>query len=143
MAESQIGRAVVFGIDGTMQYEGVAATGNEVNKISYEDQVNRHEHKDRKGAVVGLTFFNRRKKLTIDFYPCAPAGDGAIALAAENMALPAPGARVTIEGMAGPDLNSENWIYEGGGTREFTNEAEVKMKLTLMQYETDISTPST
>src|SRR6266498_3183610 len=106
MADSQIGRAVVHGIDGTIQYEGVASTGNEVQKLSYEDQVNKHEHKDRKGAVIGLTFFNRRKKLTIDFYPCAPAGDGAIALAAENMALPAPGVTVKIEGMAGPDLNS-------------------------------------
>ena len=143
MADSQIGRAVVFGIDGTIQYEGVASTGNEVQKISFEDQVNRHEHKDRKGEVIGLTFFNRRKKLSIDFYPCAPAGDGAIAEAAENIHLPDPGAKVEIADMSGDDLNSEVWIYEGGGTIEYTNEAEVKMKLPCMQYATDISTPST
>lgn len=134
---------MVFGIDGTIQYTGVAASGAEITKISFEDQVKTYEHKNRKGEVVGMTFYNRTKKASIDFYPTAPAGDGAIALAAENMHLPDPGSKIELADHAGADLNSDVWIYVGGGTIEFTNEAEAKMKLPCMQYSTDISTPST
>jgi hypothetical protein len=143
---SEIGRAVVFGIDGTMLYNGVAAmptTGNELQKAAYEDQCNVHESKSKKGETIGLVFWNQRKKLTIDFYPCAAAGTGAITTAIASIIMPALGAKVTLASMSGADLNSAAWIYQGGGTVEQTNEGEVKMKPPLMQYSTDISTPTT
>lgn len=143
---NQIGRAVVFGIDGGFQYSGVAVAidvnSNELTRVSFEDQANKHESKDRRGETIGLVFWNSRAKITLNFYPCATAGVGALDLARVNVVLPDVGSLVEIEDMPGQLING-NWIYEGGGTIEMTNEAEVKMVLPLMKYSTDISTPST
>jgi hypothetical protein len=147
-AETQIGRVIIFGLDGTMLYSGMATTGNEPSAISYDDTVEVHRSKDRKGEVIGAQFYNAVKKIIVNFYPCVAAG-GTKAAAQANMVLPPYGAKATLAGFppvpatVEDTINSAKWIYFGGGKIDLSNEAEVKMVLPLERYNTDISTPNT
>jgi hypothetical protein len=145
-AESQIGRVIIFGLDGTVAYTGVATTENEPQSMSYDDSVEVHRSKDRKGEVIGAQFFNPVKKISINFFPCTAAGDTK-AHAQAKMVLPAIGAVVALAAWPVPStgeiLNNTKWIYFGGGKIDFSNEDSVKMVLPLERANTDISTPNT
>lgn len=135
-----LGKAIVWGISGTMLYTGMAATSNnEPQSLDYTENYEEHESKTKQGETIGLYLFNKKQDLTIDFYPCADAGVGAIATAEAAVVLPAIGAVVTIATMKGAVVNNTKWIYKGGGKISEGFDHEVKMTLPLKLYSTDIS----
>lgn len=140
---SVLGRAVVFGIDGTVAYTGMATTGNEPENLEYTENYKTHETRAKDGETIGLVFYDKQEELTIDFFPCAAAGVGAIATAKANIVLPAIGAKVTIAAMSGSVANDTTWLYVGGGKIRWENENIVKMTLPLKQFSTDIGTATT
>jgi hypothetical protein len=135
-----IGKAIVWGIAGTVAYTGMATTSNEPQSVEYTEKYAEHAAKTKLGETIGLYLFDKQEELTIDFYPCADAGAAAIATAEAAIVLPAPGAKVTIAAMKGSVINDTTWIYKGGGKISEGNDHEVKMTLPLIQYSTDIST---
>ena len=147
-APTFLGYATVHGIDGTIAYTGMATTDNLFESLTAEEQVQEHEAKDKTGETVGLKLWNRRRNLTIKFYPAKTAAGGAIAAAKLLVDLPVVGAVVTIASdaeAASPNfgINSAKWIYAGGGSINKTNSDDVYMTLPLRRYATDISTQST
>ena len=143
MAGVIIGKAIVWGISGTMAYTGMATTSNEPQSVEYTEEYQKHLSKTKLGETIGAYYFDKQESLTIDFYPCADAGSNAIATAEAAVVLPAVGSKVTIASMKGSVLNDTTWIYEGGGKISEGNDHEVKMTLPLRQYSTDISTATT
>jgi hypothetical protein len=135
-----LGRCIVWGIDGTMLHSGIAATSdNEPEALDYEETYKEHETILKDGEPGGLVLWFKRENLTIDFYPCEPAGAGSIAAAKANIALPPAGSKVTIAGMAGAVLNDTTWLYVGAGRIREEASNIVKMTLPLRQYGTDIA----
>lgn len=146
MAEpTYLGEVFIFGLDGTLAYSGMATSGNEPQRGSYQDEISRHDSKNKKGETIGVQLFNPNPKITITFMPKADStGAGAIADAKSNMVLPAKGSKVTLAGfppVVGSDgtINSAQWLYLGGGAIELTNEAEVVMTLPLERFNTDMA----
>lgn len=135
-----LGKAIVWGINGTMAYTGMATTANEPQSVDYTETYEEHESKSKAGETVGLYLFNKKEDLTIDFYPCDPS---VTATAEAAIVLPAIGAKVTIAAMKGAVLNDSIWIYKGGGKISEGFDHEVKMTLPLRQYSSDISTAAT
>lgn len=145
-----VGEVYIFGLDGTLAYSGMATTGNEPQRAGYQDEISRHDSKDKKGATVGVQLFNPNPKITITFMPKADAtGGGAIADAKSNMVLPAKGSKVTLSGFppvvatAEDTINSTKWLYLGGGSIDFTNDQEVVMTLPLEKFATDLAVNNT
>lgn len=144
MRMAMIGKAIVWGISGTMVYTGMAATSNnEPTGVDYTEKYQQHFAKSKQGETVGAYLWDKQEEMTIDFYPCADAGAGKIADAIAAIALPAIGDKVTIAAMKGGVLNDTTWIYLGDGKISEGNDHEVKMTLPLKQFSTDISTATT
>lgn len=141
-----IGRVFVWGLDGTLAYTGLTTAQNEPQRLSYRDEISRHDSKDKKGETIGIQLYNPNPKITVTFMPCQTAGGGSIALSKQNVVLPAKGSKVTLAGFPpntgtaeDVSVNSAKWIYFGGGGIEFTNEGEVVMTLPLEKFNTDIA----
>jgi hypothetical protein len=147
-APSYFGTVTVWGAEGTLLYTGLAAADNLLETLSYEDDAEEHESKDRLGETVGLKIWNPCPKLNVSFYPCKAAGVGAIAGAKANVVLPARGAKVTLAGFppntassdaAADIINRTTWLYVKGGKIEFKNTGEVMITLPVRRYNTDIA----
>lgn len=145
-----LGRAYIWGLDGTLLYSGMAAANNEPQSLEYRDEYSRHDTKDKKGDTVCVILYNANPKLTIDFMPfeAAGAGTGEVATAKTRMVLPPIGAKVTVDAFppvvgskdaAGDTINSAKWLYLGGGSIRFSPEAEVVMSLPLEKFATDLA----
>jgi hypothetical protein len=140
-----IGRVYVWGLDGTLAYTGMSTAQNELQKLSYRDEIARHDSKDKKGETVGVQLWNPNPKTTVTFMPCEAMAAGSIANAKTRVLLPAKGSKVTLAAfpptVGGAEIlpNSASWIYFGGGEIEFTNEGEVVMTLPLEKFNTDLA----
>jgi hypothetical protein len=147
MAEpTYIGRVTVWGLDGKLAYTGLLVGENEPTRLTYTDEIARHDSKDRKGETIGVQLYNPTPKLDISFIPCAPMGVGAIAASKQKVVLPAKGSKVTVSefppnvGTAEDvTINSAKWLYLGGGSIDFTNEGEAVINLPLHKFNTDIA----
>ncbi len=138
-----IGRAYVFGLDGTIAYSGWAAmatTDNDPRALEYKDDVQRHDITDKKGTTVGILLFNGNPKITVHFYPSKAAGSGTIASAKTIVSLPTKGSKVTLAGFppavgtAEDFINSAKWIYLGGGSVAFKSDGVVEITLPLERF---------
>lgn len=147
MAEpTHVGTVFVFGLDGTLAFAAPAmlATENEPQRMSFADQISRHNSKSKKGETIGVQLYDPNPKITIVTMPRATnPGAGAIADAKLNVILPTKGSQVTLAGFpplggAEDSINSVKWIYLGDGSIEFTNDAEVVMTLPLEKFNTDL-----
>lgn len=145
-----VGRCYIWGLDGTLAYTGIATSENEMQSMTYKDDCQRHDSKDKKGRTVGVQLWNPNPKVTIKFMPCVDAASGAIATAKTKLQLPPRGSRVTLAGFPpdigtgedldqNPGINSATWIYFQGGEITFNNEKEVEMSLPLERFETNIA----
>jgi hypothetical protein len=142
-----LGQATVHGIDGTLAYTGVATTDNIIDSVNFVDGVKEQEVLDGKGEVVGLKLWQKKRTITIKFYPSEPAAAGAVATAKTNAVLPAIGSKVAIAAMPpvvgtadSAVINSAKWIYAGGGSYDFTREGDLVMTLPLRLYTNDLAT---
>lgn len=143
-----IGAVYVWGLDGNLAYTGMAVNQNEPQKLSYQDDISRHNSKDRKGQTIGVQLYDPNPKASVTFMPrSAATGAGQIALAKNTVVLPARGSKVTLSGFPPNPLtaedvsiNSAKWIYLGGGSIDSTNEGEVTMTLPLERFGSDLAT---
>ena len=152
---THVGRVFIWGLDGTLAYTGVGgailATENEPQSVTYKDDVQRHNTKDKKGKTVAIQLWDPNPKVTIKFMPCAAAtGTGAIATARTKMDLPTRGSKVTLAAFppntgTAEDLtiNSAKWLYLGGGELSLNNEKEVEMTLPLEKFTDDLAVNNT
>ena len=115
---TQVGTAVIFGITGDV----AVGTGAVLTQINVEQQANKHQSKNKSGNTLGVVCWDKRFKVTAHYYP---TGDS-------PTAIPTIGSRIAVTG-CGPAADG-NYIYEGGGTLEFTQEGVCKQVLPLMRY---------
>jgi hypothetical protein len=138
--EAQVGKAVVFGLDGSITYTGIGTL--ELQSGSLEHRFELYENKNKEGEVQGAVAFNPTLEFTLDFLPVsAGTGAGALASAKTGLKLPTPLAKVTLSGFAHADLNTD-YVYVGGGKIAFDQANPAKMSLPIRRYRTDISTPA-
>jgi hypothetical protein len=135
--EVQTGKAVVFGVTGTVSYTGIGTI--ELQTGSFDDRFDLHETRDKQGEVIGLQAWNPLREVTLNFTPVSSAtGAGAINDAKLGLALPSPLASVSLTNFAHADLTG-TWIYIGGGRIDLSNQTEGTMTLPCRKYNTDIS----
>ena len=104
------GEISVTSLDGTISYTGVATTAIEPESVSLNDAVNSVERKNKRGATVSRTAFERVHTMTVEA-AFKDGTDTAGAKAATVLATPLAIVTLASFGVAGID---GTWNYDGG-----------------------------
>lgn len=134
------GRATINGIgaQGTVVYTGGASVPQDhqiTTGIKIGDSANIQENLDGNGELLGAIVNNKRRRITIDFYPVAVPGTNTQANALAALQNPENWSKVVLaafdEAFAG-QINGD-WIYEQGGEPTRDDKGRAKMSLTLFR----------
>jgi len=134
------GRAVVFTVEGTMAYTGVAVSQNSIQSASLSDEFDLLEVRNQRGQTITQMAINIRHRITIEMIPTAVAGTNTQAAAALAVELPEPLTLVTLAGFELPEFNG-NWNYLGGGSIGLSNQGTISMTLPLGRPDGTALTP--
>jgi len=134
------GRAVVFTVEGSIAYTGVAVSQNSIQSASLSDEFDLIEVRNQRGQTMTQMAINMRQRMTIEMIPTAAIGTNTQAAAAQSVELPDPLTRVTLDGFELPEFNGF-WNYLGGGSIGLSNQGTVTMTLPLGRPDGTALTP--
>lgn len=120
MAILGIGRFVVRGIAGTVNYTAVISTSNKVQSLTYKKSFGVTEHRDGMGSVFAVTAGEPVEEIQVTMTPIAPAATATLAGAQGTVAVPGPLDPVTIASMPGGITNGV-YVYVDGDIRLSTD----------------------
>lgn len=124
-------KAVVWGNPGTVAFTGLAAADNKAQGLSLADSIRVNDARDGLGRIFASNFERDSHTITVDIVPFDADGT-TLANAQSVIALPAPGATVTLAGHGNALLNGD-WNYAGGATIELSNDASQTVVIRGMQ----------
>lgn len=134
-------KAVVYGNPGTVAYTGLAAADNKAKGLSLADSIRVNDARDGLGRIFASSIERDSHTITVDLIPFDADGT-TLANAQSVIALPGPGALVTLAALGNSLLNGD-WNYIGGGNIELSSEATdpvIIRGLQLRRVSTDGST---
>lgn len=119
-----IGRYVVKGIHGTVEYTGLLSTSNKVSDLSYSKQFGVSEHRDGQSSVFSVTADEPVEEISVTFTPIAPILTATIAGAKAALVVPDPLGVVTVASTPG-GITAGAYSYISGSIRMSTDNTAV------------------
>lgn len=137
---TQLGTASVWGVDGTVAYDGAAAIAGFVESAEGEDQAQFDEFISGVGELLGWRKCNAREIYDLTIVPKKAAAAGSLNDALKALAYPPSPCKVTIAGMADTDTvgshaaneigHNGDYIYLTGARRTFVRgQAAIRMRI--------------
>mgnify|MGYP000305302336 FL=1 len=133
MAILGIGRYVVRGIAGTVNYTALVAANNKISALTYKKSFGVTEHRDGMGSVYAVTAGEPVEEIQVTLTPIAQTGATNITDAQSKVAVPGPLDPITIAGMPGSISNATTWVYVDGDIR-LSTDGTPEIQCTLRKY---------
>lgn len=118
---TQYGTASVYGIDGTVQYDGATAIAAFPEEAELENPVKMDEFLDGLGEFIGGRVFDKREVCNLTLIPKKTAAAGSLDAALKALKFPAAPCKVTLAALPDTGANdighNGDYMYWGGGRR--------------------------
>ena len=143
MSVIYMGRVTVKGLAGTIAYTGtgsvaIADATMSSRSVNATDELDSAEVTDKRGEVIGVAVFNRRKRVTVEFVPLSASGTNTEADCLAKALFPALVAatpatyKITLAAF-GAELTGD-YNYLGGATLGMTSEGFPSISIPCVQY---------
>jgi hypothetical protein len=132
MAILGIGRYVVRGIAGTVNYTGLITTSNKVTSLTYKKSFGVTEHRDGMGSVFAVTAGEPVEEIQVTITPIAPLATATIDGAKASVVVPDPLSTVAVAGFPG-GIASANYVYVDGDIR-LSTDGTPEIQCTIRKY---------
>lgn len=137
-----VGKAAIYGIDGQVQYTGVATTRTQLAAVSLTAEANVAFMQGTNSDTIGAAASNQRETLSIDFTPTAAPGDQTYAGGQSAMKKPDNLAIVSLSGFGHADFDGD-WNFGGSWSAGLTPEGYVRCTMNLLRFNNAALTPVT
>lgn len=136
MSKVLVGRATVYGIDGTVAHSGIATTKTQIQGLSFQHEVDSASIKGTEGSIIAMATSGDRQSLNIDYVPTGAPGDASYAAGQTAIQRPANLALVTLAGFNDPDIDG-NWNFSGQYSTSRTVDGFIRASMSLVRCDGD------